>query len=73
MELHRSNIDVVRILRTNAQSRPQIPEVAVAFGCATASREVDGGTSFLDEGVKEPHPSLGLVFRELCIRLYLPC
>lgn len=66
MEVHRSNIDVVRILRTNAQSRPRIREVAgdsiaesVAFGCATASREVDGGTSFLDEGVKEPHPSLG--------------
>lgn len=66
MEVHRSNIDVVRILRTNAQSRPRIPEVAgdsiaesVAFGCATASREVDGGTSFLEEGVKEPHPSLG--------------
>jgi hypothetical protein len=56
MEVHRSNIGVVRILRNNAQSRLRIPEVAgdsvaefVTFGCATASSEVDGEASILDE------------------------
>jgi hypothetical protein len=50
------DIGVVRILRINAQSRPRIPKVAgdsvaefVTFDCATASSEVDGEVSILDE------------------------